>query len=133
MEKIMKVDLRNHFRKWLLISFFVFLLNFFGLLWVNFLLDNLYNYENVSGFIFLSLIIAGLLGIMGYLGLKIFFSVASVFNVIAIIIMLYVTYNRNLDNWNDIISMVYFLMFFGFGVLIGIAGQAWHNAKRKLN
>lgn len=126
-------DLKQHSKMWILIALLIFVFNFLGLIYVNHVLNNIFDYESISGFLLLALMIAILLGITGYLGAKIFFRISLVFNGLALLYMIYISINQPFANWDDIISMIYFLLILGVGVIIGAISQLWYNFKKKLN
>ncbi len=123
--------IKNETQKWVLIACGIFILNFFSHLYNGYLLGVEFNSESVGGFLLLSLILTGLLSGSGYLGAKVFFFFMLFFNLLAISYMLYITLSHAAPNWEDIISMISFMIVIGLGLIFGVIGQVIYNAKKK--
>ncbi len=122
--------IKEESKKWFMLACAIFIFNFLCHLYNGYLLGVEINSESVGGFLFLSLILTGLMSIGGYLGAKVFFSIMVSFNVLALGYMFYITFSRSTPNWDDIISMISFLVVIGFGVIFGVLGQVIYNAKK---
>lgn len=111
-------------KQWLYIFIALFLLTFTSLFSVGKILDLSIKFENISGFAFLSLIVATILSAGGFLGAKGFFGVALGFNIVGIIYMLYVSVNKTAEGWSDLVSIISYLVTLGLGLFLGIITQS---------
>ena len=80
-------------------------------------------FENISGFFLLSLITAVLISLGGYLGARVYFGIAAIFNILGIIYMLLVSIFRTAEGWSDLVSIISLMSAIVVGLVLGIIGQ----------
>ncbi len=113
----------KHSKKWLYITIALFLLTFILLILVGKILNINIEAENISGFALLSIFIAVIISIGGYLGAKAYFCTALVFHILGIIYMMYVSINKTAEGWSDLVSIISFLFTVGTGIFLGLIIQ----------
>lgn len=111
-------------KKWLISLVALFLLTFISLIIVSQILNINLAFENISGFFLLSLITAVLISLGGFLGARVYFGIAAIFNILGIIYMLYVTIFRTAEGWSDLVSIISLMLAVLVGLVLGIIGQA---------
>jgi len=110
-------------KKWLFITITLFLLTFISLIFVGKILNINIAAENISGFALLSIFIAVIISIGGYLGATAYFFTALIFHILGIIYMMYVSINRTAEGWSDLVSIISFLFTVGTGIFLGLIIQ----------
>ncbi len=118
-------------KKWFLMGIIIMLINFSFLMIIANLLAIKVEYENISGFLMLSSLLAIIITFGDYFKYKIYFYTMIIFNILAIVYCLYAAINRVFENWNDLIVMIYFLMIMGLGIIIGVVGQVIYFRRKK--
>ena len=110
-------------KKWIIMLVALFLLTFISLIIVGQILNLNLAFENISGFVLLSLITAVLISLGGYLGARVYFGIAAIFNIIGIIYMLYISLNRTAEGWSDLVSIISLMSAIVIGLILGIVVQ----------
>lgn len=110
-------------KKWLISLVALFLLTFISLIIVSQILNISLAFANISGFFLLSLITAVLISLGGYLGARVYFCIAAIFNLIGIIYMLIISIFRTAEGWSDLVSIISLMSAIVFGLVLGIIGQ----------
>lgn len=88
--------------------------------------------ENLGGFGLLGIIISLAITIGGYLGARIYFITALIFDGIATAYMLFIAANQTAEGWSDLVGVISYLFTLGIGLIIGILLQLfWHIRKNK--
>lgn len=124
----MKLLPDKYSKKWLLFFAALFLLSFIPFI----CLSQMLNFS-VVGVGILSLIVALVISIGGYLEAKVYFLTASVFDIIGIIYMLYIALNKTAEGWSDLVSIISYLFIVGIGIVLGVVIQVimFFISKRK--
>lgn len=110
-------------KKWVYVLVTIFTLTFFSLMIVRYILNTNIAFENIIAFALLSLIVAFIITIGGYLGGKTYFWITLFFNIMGIIYMLYVSINKTSEGWSDLVSIISYMFSVGIGVILGIVVQ----------
>lgn len=113
----------KHSRKWLYIIATLFLLNFIALMAFVFILYSNITAQNVIGFSILSFVLAIIIAGGGFLGAKAYVFTAVIFDIIAIIYMMYASIGKISEGWSDLVSFISYLFIVGAGVLLGLVIQ----------
>ncbi len=110
-------------KKWPYILIAIFGLNFIALLAQSQILNTNINAANIISFAILSLSISLLITVGGFLGGKIYFITASLFDLAGIIYMLYITLNKTAEGWSDLVGIISFLTTIILGLILGLLTQ----------
>lgn len=110
-------------RKWIPVFIILFVLTFISMIAVSLILDLKIGFNNISGFIMLSLFVSLAIGLGGLLGARAYFKTAFVFDVLGIIYMMWVSIFRTAESWSDLVSVISYLFLLSSGIIIGFIIQ----------
>ena len=110
-------------KKWIPVFLFLFALTFISMIAVSLILNLKIGFNNISGFLILSLIVSLAIGSGGYLGARIYFITAFVFNFIGILYMMFISIFRTAEGWSDLVSVISYLFLLSLGLIIGFVFQ----------
>ncbi len=112
----------------LILSFFVF--NVVSLINVLLLMGYAIGFENIMGFIALGLMISGIFVIAIEGKYFVFLRSIMAFNILAVVYMLYAVINRSAEGWNDIASILAFIIVFALGLVFSVGLELWQRRKK---
>jgi hypothetical protein len=123
----------KHSKKWVLVFIALFLLTLVSLISVGKILSINIGAENIAGFALLSAFVSVIISVGGFLGARLYFITASIFDLLGIVYMLYVSINRTAEGWSDLVSIISYLFTLAIGLILGLVIQlvAFLMSKRK--
>ena len=80
-------------------------------------------FENILGFALISAMAAGIAGVGGFMGGRVFFTTTLLSYLLGSLYMLYIAASAAADTWSDIVSVVSFMFFAACGVAAGVILQ----------
>ena len=108
--------------KWFLFFISVFIANFAGLMISRSLIDGSARIKTIIGFAILALLIA-IIESIGYFGVRIFSYTFFVVNLFSIIYLFIIILTNKNSGWEDITSVISYIVINGVGIVIGLLVQ----------
>lgn len=105
---------------WFVLAAVIFCALFGSLMMSRFMLDIPVNLNNFVGFALMSLVLAFVVGVGGYVGWNFFFTIATVAYGIGLVQLLYIAGARSSDGWSDLTSVISFFTLAIGGVALGL-------------
>lgn len=121
---------------WIYIQAGIFAINAAALLISRVLLNIEIDIKNIIGFVLVSLLIS-IIVLIGYFGIRMFSYVFIIFDFLGLFYMYFIILSNKSGGWVDITSIIDFIVFVGFGIIVGIITEFiyWvikHNKKTSL-
>ena len=110
-------------RKWIPVFIILFALTFISMIAVSLILDLKIGFNNISGFLLLSLFVSLAIGLGGFSGARAYFITALVFDILGIFYMMIVSIFRTAEGWSDLVSEVSYLFLLSSGIILGFIIQ----------
>ncbi|MDD2370404.1 MAG: hypothetical protein PHQ32_00185 [Firmicutes bacterium] len=110
-------------KKWFPILATILIINFISLFSASKILGSDISSANIISFAILSLSISILITVGGFLGAKIHFITASIFNLASIVYMLYITISKSAEGWSDLVGIISYLTIIIIGLIAGLIIQ----------
>lgn len=120
---MMKKYLPKHSKNWLFVALILFLMTFVTMIILAMILGKAMAFENISGFILLSLLVSVIISMGGFLGAKAYFFTALTTDVIGLIYMLVISLTRTAEGWSDLVSVISYMFILGIGIILGLVIQ----------
>ena len=108
---------------WIFIMAALFLLTLTAMIFTGIFLEMEIGFDNISGFVLLSALVAVSIGGGGYIGAKIYFCIALLFDLFGVVYLLTQSKIQG-GNGENLSVLVSYLFILAAGVVLGIAVQA---------
>ncbi|WP_461201200.1 permease [Anoxybacillus sp. TBDG-1] len=110
-------------RQWYGVSAFLFFLYFCTLAASRLLLSIKLDFKQLVSFAIISFILSFIIGIGGFFGKATFVIISSIFSIIGIVYVTFISITRMHDGWSDITSVIVFLTISAFGIIVGMIAE----------